>query len=169
MRGIIAAAIQRWRRLFSPVRTADADDDRATSLGLFNTADAWRLSAMALERRDVSHAHADKPIRFPYHALELYLKALLRQKYSVRTITRKYRHNLKRSARESKKLGLVLNQHDTEMFAFLDQINAVSESRYIVTGSKTLPTFEALHRTCNAVRDEVRRLLLIRVPLWSAF
>lgn len=47
-------------------------------------AEAYRLSAMALETTKVRIGHADSPIRFLYyHALKLYLKALLRQKHNV--------------------------------------------------------------------------------------
>ena len=65
------------------------DDERTNSLGLFNTAEAYRLSARALQAAKVRHGNADKPLRFLYyHALELYLKALLREKHSMATVAK---------------------------------------------------------------------------------
>jgi hypothetical protein len=60
------------------------ENERTNPMGLFTMAEAYRLSALALENAEVAAGHADSPIRFLYyHALELYLKALLRQKYSI--------------------------------------------------------------------------------------
>jgi hypothetical protein len=72
-------------------RMRELNDDverRTTSMGLFNTAEAYRLSAIKLRAgKKVKTGHADTPVRLLYyHALELYLKALLRQKYSVKTL-----------------------------------------------------------------------------------
>ncbi len=54
-------------------------DERTNSMGLFNMAEAYRLSAEALRKAGVAAGHAESPIRFLYyHAIELYLKALLR-------------------------------------------------------------------------------------------
>jgi hypothetical protein len=68
------------------------DDDRTTSMGLFNTAEAYRLSAMTLDEAQVRTGHAAKPVQFLYrHAIELYLKALLRTGLSVEAVE-KFRH-----------------------------------------------------------------------------
>jgi hypothetical protein len=72
-------------------RMRELNDDverRTTSMGLFNTAEAYRLSAIKLRAgKKVKTGHADTPVRLLYyHALELYLKALLRQKYIVKTL-----------------------------------------------------------------------------------
>ena len=42
------------------------DNDRTTSMGLFNTAEAYRLAAMALEQQTVKVGHASKPVQFLY-------------------------------------------------------------------------------------------------------
>jgi hypothetical protein len=69
------------------------DDERTNSMGLFNTAEAFRLSAMAL-KDEKEIGHAANPMRLCYHhTLELYLKALLLQKHSVETIRKKFSHN----------------------------------------------------------------------------
>jgi hypothetical protein len=87
------------------------DDERTNSMGLFNTAEAYRLSAMALPQ--IKHGHADMPRRFLYyHSLELYLKALLRQKYSIATVRNEFGHKVKLLVREAEKLGLVVSEND---------------------------------------------------------
>jgi hypothetical protein len=73
------------------------EENRTNSMGFFNTAEAFRLSAMALEASKVKIGHADKPIRvLTYHALELYLKAMLRQNHNTETIKRRFGHDTKR-------------------------------------------------------------------------
>jgi hypothetical protein len=50
-----------------------------------------------LKRAKIKHGFAEKLVRFLYcHALELYLKALLRQKHSVEVLTRKFGHRTDR-------------------------------------------------------------------------
>jgi HEPN domain-containing protein len=132
------------------------DDERTNSLGLFNTAEAFRLSAMALEDAKVDSGHAASPIRFCYyHALELYLKALLRQKRTVKKVTKDFGHDIKRLVKAAEALGLVVTDEDREVFSKADT-KAVLEARYIKTGAKSWPQLEELRRACKRVRDGVR-------------
>jgi HEPN domain-containing protein len=142
---------------------ATDDDERTNSLGLFNTAEAFRLSAMALPIR---HGHADKPPRFLYcHALELYLKALLRQKHSIVTV-RKLGHRIKLLMREAETLGLVVGDDDRAVLTLIDDTDAMIDSRYIRTGTKRLATLDALSRTSKSIRDAVGTVLRRnRVPV----
>ena len=56
-------------------------------MGLFNTAEAYGLSAMTLDEAQVRTGHAAKPVQFLYsHAIELYLKALLRTEHSIEAV-----------------------------------------------------------------------------------
>ena len=109
------------------------DDERTNSLGLFNTAEAYRLSAMALPR--IEHRHAEKP---HYHALELYLKALLRQKRSMATVRDKFGHKIKLLVREAETLGLVVSEEDRAVLGLIDDADAMIDSRYIRTGTRAL-------------------------------
>jgi HEPN domain-containing protein len=159
----------------SPEQLKD-DDDRTTSMGLFITAEAYRHSAMVLEKKALWRAperigHAEKPVQFLYtHALELYLKALLRTKYSIDAVE-DFRHSIKRLVKEAQELGLVVTPVDRDLFAIMADTNALIEMRYIRTGSKTVRKvveIENLHRTCKSVRDSVGGLLReagIVVPL----
>ena len=114
------------------------DDDRTTREGFFNTAEAYRLSAVALQQHPVEIGHADKPVQFLYsHAIELYLKALLRQKHSVKTIRDQFRHNIQKLVEEAETLGLVVACEDRDVFAVMEDTDVLLEMRYIRTGSKT--------------------------------
>jgi hypothetical protein len=136
------------------------DDDRTTSMGLFNTAEAYRLAAIKLGQPAVGGGHAHKPVQFLYcHAIELYLKALLRQKHNVETITDKFGHNIKRLVKEAENLGLFVTAGDRDIFATLADTDALIEIRYIRTGPKALLNLQALSHTCKSVRDSVANLL----------
>ena len=136
------------------------DDERTNSLGLFNTAEAYRLSARALQAAKVRHGNADKPLRFLYyHALELYLKALLREKHSMATVRNKFGHQIKLLVREAETLGLVVGEIDRFVLALIDDTDAMIDSRYIRTGTRLLVTLESLRRTCKSIRDGVGTIL----------
>jgi hypothetical protein len=143
------------------MNTTINDDERTNSMGLFNTAEAYRLSAIKLRAgKKVKSGHADTPIRMLYyHALELYLKALLRQKHSVKTLKEKFGHNIPKLTKEAEALGLPLMDEDRTVFTIISETDAVNEARYIKTGPKTFPTFEALDRTCNSIRKSVGNIL----------
>jgi hypothetical protein len=136
------------------------DDERTNSLGLFNTAEAYRLSARALQAAKVRHGNADKPLRFLYyHALELYLKALLREKHSMATVRNKFGHQIKLLVREAETLGLVVGENDRTVLMLIDNTDAMIDSRYIRTGTRLLVTLESLRRTCKSIRDGVGTIL----------
>lgn len=135
------------------------DDDRTTSMGLFNTAEAYRLSAIALDEAQVRTGHAAKPVQFLYsHAIELYLKALLRTECSVEAVE-KFRHNIGRLVKEAETLGLFVTAPDREVFGVMEGTDVLIEMRYIRTGAKTPLKLKALSRTCKNVRDSVGGLL----------
>jgi HEPN domain-containing protein len=134
-----------------------SDDDRTTPMGLFNTAEAFRLSAMALEQNPVKHGHAQRPVHMLYsHAIELYLKALLRTKYDAKMIKKKFGHDIEQLLSEAETFGLVVTCENRDLFAVLASDRLI-ELRYIETGSKA--SLEKLNRACQSVRDSVRGLL----------
>ena len=135
------------------------NNDRTNSTGLFNTAEAFRLSAMALQNAKVDSGHAVKPILFCYyHALELYLKALLRLEHSAAALrSREFGHDIQALMTEAERLGLVLAAEDRDVLSEID-IEAMLEVRYIRTGSKSLQLGNK-RRTCERVRDSVGALL----------
>ena len=134
------------------------DDERTNSLGLFNTAEIYRLSGERLP--EIKHGHAEMPRRFLYcHALELYLKALLRQKHRMATVRNKFGHQIKLLMREAETLGLVVNENDRTVLTLINDTDAMIDSRYIRTGTKLLVELKALRRTCKSIRDGVGTIL----------
>jgi hypothetical protein len=132
------------------------DNERTNSMGLFNTAEAYWKSGAALQKAKVKSGHADSPVRFLYyHAIELYLKALLRQHYSVDKLADKFGHKTKKLMRAAEEVGLMFMDEDKEVFSIMGDTNAVIRVRYIKTGTATWPTFEALDRTCKSLRTSV--------------
>jgi len=129
-------------------------------MGLFNTAEAYWNSAQALEKAKVKGGHSASPVRLLYyHAIELYLKALLRQQYSVDALSTKFRHNIKRMAAKAKKLGIVIGNEDREIINSMSKTDVVIRARYIRTGPGLFPTFEGLNRTCENLRKSVGTIL----------
>jgi hypothetical protein len=115
-----------WRTLFGlqmPKREKTAeeiadDNERTNSMGLFNTAEAYWQSAHALAAAKVKAGHADSPVRtLYYHAIELYLKALLRQHYGVDDLSKKFGHKITRMMARAEKHGLPIMDEDRELFA----------------------------------------------------
>src|SRR6516164_7697601 len=136
------------------------DDERTNSLGLFNTAEAYRLSAMALPALKVDSGFREMPVRFLYyHALELYLKALLRQKHSIAAARNSFGHQIKLLVREAETLGLVVGEIDRYVLALIDDTDAIIDSRYIRTGTKRVAALEALDGTSKRIRDGVGTIL----------
>ena len=142
----------------TPEKIAD-HNERTNSIGLFNTAEAYWLSASKLAATEVRHGFADLPVRtLYYHAIELYLKALLRQHYSVDELQSKFRHNIKRMTTKARKHGLVAMDEDRQVFSLMKG-DVLIRARYIHTGFGTYPTVAALDRTCKSLRYSVGKIL----------
>ena len=145
------------------------DNDRTTREGLFNTAEAYRLSAIALEQHPVDIGHAAKPVQFLYsHAIELFLKALVRQEHSVETLKDQFGHSIKRLLAEAETLGLVVPCEDRDVLAIMENTDVLLQMRYIKTGLKTLletVELEKLRRTALSIRDRVLDVLLLKGDL----
>jgi hypothetical protein len=157
----IAVNIAKLPELIHEPQEREPDDEgRTTSLGLFNAAEAYRHSAMSLHDRRLKIGHAESPVRLLYfHALELYLKALVRQKHTAETLKRRFRHNIENLLKESETLGLAVANQEREVLTMIAESNAVIDARYIRTGFKVLPTLEALNLTCDRIRQGVGRKL----------
>jgi hypothetical protein len=145
----------REKRAKTPDEIAD-DQERTTALGLFNLAEAYWKSAIALQATKVNSGYADDPRRFLfYHAIELYLKAFLRGHGLTVGQLEQLGHKTGRLTNRARKLGLSLTERDSEVFAIMANTDAVIRSRYIRTGAFTWPRLEALDDACQNLRDEV--------------
>jgi hypothetical protein len=132
------------------------DEERTNSVGLFNSAEAWRLSAMALQAQRVQSGHADQPVRFLYcHAIELYFATPeVRREEALR-----HRSQNEAAAEGCPDHGLIITDDDAAVFSLIGDTDVLIEFRYIRTGAKTWPTLEELNRACNNIRNCVGNLL----------
>jgi hypothetical protein len=137
------------------------ENQRTNSMGLFVAAEAFAVSARALEASPIKHGFRLSPVYVLYfHAIELYLKALLRQKYSVHDLENKFRHHIKRMTKEAKKLGLEISKEDQlHVFNIMTKTDIVIRSRYLRTGVMEIPHDGALDRACANLHTNVGRLL----------
>jgi hypothetical protein len=136
------------------------DNERTNSMGLFNTADAYRLSGQALDAAKVRHGFADLPVRaLYYHAIELYLKALLWQHHSVDELQNRFGHKIAPMIEEAEKHGLAIEDEDRKVLELMVTTDAVIRSRYIRSGPTRYHTTLGLERTCESLRRSVGSLL----------
>jgi hypothetical protein len=140
------------------------DEARTTSVGLFNRAEAYWLSATALWEAKVKHGHAHSPVGSLYYfAIELYLKAFLRQNgHTVEELSdgKRFGHKTDVLSARAKKLGLAFDENDKELFEIMGTSDVVIRSRYIRTGAARWPTFETLNATCENLREDIGRALI---------
>ena len=137
------------------------EDDHTTPIGLFNYADSYWRSAVALEKVEVRATHSDAPICFLYyHAIELYLIAYLRaQRHSVQDLRSQFGHHSAKLRDEAKRFGLHFDDEDVEVLTIMAETDAVIGSRFLQTGSFQRPANEALNRTCKSLHDSVGEAL----------
>lgn len=140
------------------------EDERTTAVGLFNYAHTYWQSAVALQEAQVKATHPDSPIWFLYyHAVELYLKAYLREHgHSVKELRTKFGHRVISLSEETKRCGLHLEDEDEHVFSLMADTDDVMAYRYIRRGHFTRPTHEALDRTCTSLHHSVGEALRTR-------
>jgi hypothetical protein len=142
---------------------APADEgaiDRTTSLGLFNYARAYHLSASHLAKAKIRAGHAHAPVSFLYyHSIELYLKSFLRLRETSVESLRKLGHRLSSLATAATERGLFLMDEDREVISLISADDMMIRARYIRTGFSRQPANEALERTCASLHETVRDAL----------
>ena len=135
-----------------------SEDDRTTSVGLFNFATSCHEGARALGKVDFRATHRDSPIAFLYvHSIELFLKAFLSMHgHSVAELrSRDFGHSYRRLRERSIELGLQFLDEDLDVFARMEQTDFPMRTRYLRTGYYMIPTIEALERTTASIREAV--------------
>lgn len=139
------------------------DNERTTSIGLFNYAESFWRSARVLNANRPKVTHPDEPVNFLYyHAIELYLKAFLRlHGHTPRELAgRKFGHDVGAISKRAVELGLFLADEDKEVLFVMESTDAVIRSRYIKVGHFRRPTHGALDRTCKSLRQSIGEALL---------
>lgn len=140
------------------------DEDQTTSIGLFNTADSFWLAGERLSSLKLKTTHPRAPVDFLHlHALELYLKAHLREQGVPleQLKSRPLGHNVDALAKECARRGLTVDKSDLTVLQFIAETDAMMVSRYIRTGARRAITLEALGDICSRLRalvaDEMKK------------
>jgi hypothetical protein len=130
------------------------DPERTTSIGMARYATEFFEAALAaddkLGTKEGYEIVAPIPVMFLVgQAVELALKAyLLAKGVELRLLRRHYGHELHRSLRKAKELGLAdvvpLSDEEEGTLSLLDALYATKQLQYIVTGAKTFPVFGPL-------------------------
>jgi DNA-binding MarR family transcriptional regulator len=132
------------------------DDERTNAVGLFNTARSYWRSAVYLNAGNLGVTHPQAPVIFLFcHAIELYLKAYLRGTAAELARLKKLGHRVADLAKAAADSGLHLSEEQFEILSHIDEADVALESRYIVTGFKTLPTDEGLAKVAEALDNAV--------------
>lgn len=145
------------------------DPNRTTPIGLCRYACEFLEAALAADgkmgHRDGFEIVAPIPVLFLVgQSIELVLKAfLLSRGVPLRKLRYDYGHNLHRSLRKAKELGLPtlveLAPDELSTIEVLDGLYSSKQLQYIVTGAKTFPMFGPLQRAAlrlvHAVGNDV--------------
>jgi hypothetical protein len=151
--------MQMARSKLTPEEIAE-EEKRTTALGLFNRAEVFWLSAHAVEEAKVKHSHAEIPIRYLYYfAIELYLKAFIRDEHTLDDLERKFGHKTTLLSARAEELGIQFCELHKELFSMMGNTDIVIRARYIRTGSVTWPPLETLDAACRHLREDVGRAL----------
>jgi hypothetical protein len=136
-------------------------EERTTALGLFNFARSYWRSAEQLRASRPDVSHSDAPIMFLYyHAIELYLKAYVRNAgYDLKQM-KDISHNILKAGRAAHDKGLNLSNDDFELLSVINSDDNVIRSRYITTGAHTRPEADALSDLCKYLDNELTTHLI---------
>jgi len=136
------------------------DDDRTTAMGLYQFAESYRICGSSLVTRLPSILRFDDPVRFLFlHAIELYLKAVLRSSGMSVLQVKTMGHNIQRLLDMSKTSGFALPADAEQGLVFFADQTPIMETRYLKTGYSHRPTLEGLRDMTDMVREEARRVL----------
>jgi hypothetical protein len=131
------------------------DDERTGALGLFNTAQSYWRSAEYLNAANLKVTHPRAPVTFLfYHAIELYLKAFLRDKGLTLAELKRLSHRIATLAQVASEKGLSLSPEPLGILSHIAESDMPNEARYIVTGFKDYASNEALSQVSTHL-DEV--------------
>jgi hypothetical protein len=137
------------------------EEARVTPMGIFHYALSYRKAAATLKDVLLKTPHNDSPVRFLYyHAIELYLKALLRMHgHTVRDLSQNFGHRTAKLIRRAVELGLVLTEQDKVLLDWIGKTDEVIRSRYFKQGFRRLPEREELERLCANLHSNVGEAL----------
>lgn len=140
-------------------------NDRTTALGLFNYSESYRRSAEKLREYPADFTHPNDPIRFLYwHAIELALKAYLRNSDFTVEDLKKVGHNCKKLYKKANKNGGLDLPMISELTDRWGPMHVLGH-RYIETGYVEMPLMDDLAKASRLLNSSVAETL-DGVPSW---
>lgn len=128
------------------------DDERTSPLGLYNTGRSYWRSAEYLVVAHLDVTHRGAPITFLFcHAIELYLKAFLRASGRNLAALKQSGHRVAGLAKNALAAGLDIPPDCADLLGHIENEDVAIEARYIVTGFKQMPTYEAFSTTAETL------------------
>ena len=121
---------------------------------LFDQAEAYWLSAVALESAKVKSDLSSQPIRALYYrAVELYLKAYLRiHGHSLDELEGKFQRDFRRIRKRCESLGLEFADRDAATIEYFVRTPLSIRAKYSTTSYYSAPAPEALNGLCRTLR-----------------
>jgi hypothetical protein len=147
------------KKVENPVHNAalEAEENaRTTEVGLFHYAVSYNEAADFLATKNTRSIHPEAPREFLYvHAIELYLKASLRNSGKTVKELRVIGHSLAKLVEEFQRLGNRLTGDEIASISFISDSNANLQARYIRTGAYTKMTNDTLSDLADKLRGAV--------------
>ena len=133
-----------------------SNDDVTTAIGLYHYGLSYQRAADALGEIKLRSTHPHAPRSFLYyHAIELYMKAFLRNSGLSVSYLKSLGHNVSKLKAKYVEHGGFLMDEDIEVLRLMQAGNSPMRSRYIETGLLLAPSLEALNRTAESLGETV--------------
>lgn len=130
---------------------------KTTALALFNYAHSYAQSALTLENNQTEATHWNAPVYFLYfHAIELYLKALLVSfGHDLDELRKTYGHRVRPLAELCQKQGLQLSLDAEQAIDLMADTDNVITSRYIRVGKHKRLPFSVFYELCLSLHEQI--------------
>jgi hypothetical protein len=140
--GRVEREMEDWRMVTAGKAPPAGDKiDRHTPLGYYHYAVAYHAAADLIAEHGLKAFHPGAPALFLYyHAIELYLKAVLLIKRGSAKKLRKIGHEFGALRSRGRRRGLKLGKIERKTLRLMAQGDVWSRARYLKTGSIERPT-----------------------------
>jgi hypothetical protein len=134
------------------------DEQAASNIDYYNFAESYRIAFTSLASQRPAGMLFDSPIRFlGFHAIEIYLKAILKTVPMTDHDLKSLGHNLSRLTTEAVRHGARFSGTFTNSIDVLADYTHIIDTRYLTTGYKTGATIEGLAELVMEARSEAAR------------
>lgn len=131
------------------------DEQTASGIGYYNFAESYRIAFESLASNQPTGMLFDAPIRFlGFHAIEIYLKAILKIVPLPDNDLKSLGHNLSRLTAETVRHGARFSDVFTNSIDVLADYTHLIDTRYLTTGFKTEAAIDGLARLVKEARSE---------------